>query len=242
MHIIADTHTHTLMSGHAHSTLLENVRAAKEKGLKFLAVTDHTGVMEGAPKNVYYACMWSTIPDECEGVYLLRGCEVNILDETGQLDLPDRLLDRLEWVIASIHSVCIKPMDEERHTRLWLNVAQNPLVDVIGHCGEEAFRFDYEAGIKAFAEYGKIVEINAASYKNRPTSRKNCQEIARLCARYGVPLVVSSDAHFAGDVGNVDNAVRQLVEAGVPESLILNADAERFAERLSKMTGRKFEV
>ena len=198
MNIIADTHTHTLMSGHAHSTLLENIQAAKQKKLRFLAVTDHTGLMPGSPDESYFTCMWSTMPDEYEGVYLLRGCEANILDETGKLDISDSVLDRLEWVIASIHSYLTKPMDSQRHTKLWLNIAANPRVDVIGHCGEEQFSFDYETVIKAFAEYGKIVEINASSYRARPSSRKNCQKIAKLCAQYGVPLVVSSDAHFAG--------------------------------------------
>ena len=242
MKIIADTHTHTVASGHAHSTLLENIQVAKRKGLKFLATTDHTGLMPGALDATYFVCAWSTIPDEYDGVYLLRGCEANILDERGTLDLAEPYLDRLEWVIASIHSVLLKPMDLCRHTELWLNVAENPHVDVIGHCGEENYRFDYETVVKAFAKNGKIVEINAASAKNRPSSQKNCYEIAKLCAKYGVPLVASSDAHFAGDVGEVAASVKLLESAGVPAELVLNADEKRFAERLRVMTGRSFDL
>ena len=240
MKIIADTHTHTVMSGHAHSTLLENITEAKRKGMKFLAITDHTGIMPGAPHESYFTCMWSAIPDEYDGVYLLRGCEANILDENGTLDVSESVLARLEWVIASIHGYITKPMDKERHTQLWLKIAENPHVDVIGHCGEELFCFDYEKVIPVFAQHGKIVEINAASWKNRPSSRKNCVEIAKLCVQYGVPLVVSSDAHFAGDVGSVENAVRMLEDAGIPKESILNADAEAFAQHLNQMTGRSF--
>ena len=240
MRIIADTHTHTVMSGHAHSTLLENLAEAKRKGLKFLAVTDHTGIMPGAPHESYFTCMWSAIPNEYDGVYLLRGCEANILDENGTLDISEAVLARLEWVIASIHGYLTKPMDRDRHTQLWLKIAENPHVDVIGHCGEEIFSFDYEKVIPVFAQYGKIVEINAASWKNRPSSRKNCVRIAQLCVQNGVPLVVSSDAHFAGDVGSVENAVRMLEDAGIPEDSILNADPIRFARHLSLMTGRSF--
>lgn len=242
MKIIADTHTHTLMSGHAHSTLLENIYAAKKADLKFLCVTDHTALMPGSPDNSYFYCMWSTIPDEHEGVYLLRGCEANILDETGRMDVPDGMLEKLEWVIASIHSLLTKPMDTQRHTQLWLNIAKNPRVDVIGHCGEEKYRFDYEKVIPVFAENNKIVEINSSSFKNRPDCRKNCIEIARLCVKHGVDMVVSSDAHFAADVGNVQAAIKHLKEAGIPEESILNADAKRFSERISAMTGRTFNV
>lgn len=238
MKIIADTHTHTVMSGHAHSTLLENIAEAKKKGLKFLAVTDHTGIMPGAPHESYFVCMWSTIPDQYDGIYLLRGCEANILDENGTLDIAENVLKGLEWVIASIHKYLTKPMDIERHTQLWLKIAENPHVDVIGHCGEEQFRFDYEKVIPVFAKHGKIVEINAASWKIRPSSRKNCVEIARLCVQHGVPLVVASDAHFAGNVGDVENAVRMLEDAGIPEESILNASEERFAQYIQRMTGR----
>lgn len=242
MKIIADTHTHTVASGHAHSTLMENINEAKKKELKFLATTDHTGIMPDAPHDSYFACLRATVPDICNGVYLIRGCEVNILDEMGRVDVPDSLLSRLEWVIASIHGLLTKPMDKERHTQLWLNIAKNPHIDVIGHCGEDTFCFDYEKVIPEFAKYGKIVEINASSAISRPTSQKNCFKIAQLCAKHGVPLVLSSDAHFASDVGNVELAIKLVEEAGVPKEFVLNADAKRFAKKLTEITGRMFEL
>ena len=132
------------MSGHAHSTLLENLTVAKARGLRFLAVTDHTGKMPGTAPDVYFACLNNTVPEEYDGVYLLRGCEANILDAEGALDLNDRFLARLDWVIASLHKVVTKPMSYEEHTDLYLNVAKNPLVNVIGHPGQTDFEFDYE--------------------------------------------------------------------------------------------------
>lgn len=243
MKIIADTHTHTLMSGHAHSTVLENLREAKKKGLRFLCVTDHTGKMVGAPNHVYFACMWSALPDEFEDVYILRGCEANVISFDGKLDISDAHLEWLEWRIASIHNGTggISPSSIEDHTRLWVSVAKNPLIDVIGHCGSDKYEFDKERVIKAFAEYGKIVEINSSTAVTRPTSWKNCAEIARLCAKYNVPMVLSSDAHFAGNVGNVDEAVKLILDNGIDERHILNADFGRFAEFLHKKTGRYFK-
>ena len=242
MKIIADTHTHTLMSGHAHSTVMENVTEAKAKGLRFLAITDHTGKMPASPDETYFICMWSALPDECNGVYLLRGCEANILDENGALDIRNKILERLEWRIASLHKIITKPMDIERHTKLWLNIAKNPLIDVIGHSGEEEFKYDYAKVIPEFKKYGKVVEINASSAKTRPTCVNNCTEIARLCAKHGVPLVLSSDAHFSSFVGEVDEAVKIVTEAGVPDELILNTDAKRFAQFLEKKLNRKFPI
>lgn len=242
MKIIADTHVHTIASEHAYSTVMENLIEAKKKGLRFICFTDHTGKIVGAPTDAYFACLRVGLPDEFDGVYIIRGCEVNILDENGTLDLPTSLLDQLEWVIASVHGVLTKPMTVEQSTKMWLNIAQNPHIDVIGHCGDDSFRFDYERVIPEFAKYGKIVEINAASYRSRPTSVKNCVEVARLCAKHGVSMVLSSDAHFAGNVGEVSEAMRIIHDAGVPDELIVNADAERFASRLAKMTGRRFDI
>ena len=242
MKIIADTHTHTLMSGHAHSTVMEHIAVAKEKGLKFLAITDHTGIMPGSPEDVYFGTLRTCLPEEYDGVYLLRGCEVNIIDEKGTVDLSAGVLKKLDWVIASIHSFVTAPMDFDQCTRLWTAIAENPDVDVIGHCGEETFKFDYEKVIPLFAKYGKIVEINASSFRTRPTCKENCMTIAKLCVKYGVPLVVSSDAHFAGSVGEVGIALELLEANGIPEEAILNANAKRFAEKLTEITGRTFDV
>ena len=125
-------------------------------------------------------------------------------------------------------------------TRLWLNIAKNPHVDVIGHCGEELFKFDYEEAIRAFKAYGKIVEINNASFRTRPTARDNCMRIAELCAKHGVPLVVGSDAHFAGAVGDFRLAEEYLLAAGIPEESIISTDCDRFAAHLRRITGRNF--
>ena len=94
--------------------------------------------------------------------------------------------------------------------------------------------------IPLFAKHGKVVEINSSSFKTRPSCTKNCIEIARLCVKNNVPLVISSDAHFAADVGNVELAIKHLTEANIPSESILNADSERFAKFINLKLNRKF--
>ena len=204
-------------------------------------MTDHTGRMPGTPDDIYFRCQ-GIYPDQLEGVYLIRGCEVNIVGYDGTLDLPDSILDDLDWVIASFHDVVIDPADTQSHTRAWLRIAENPLVDVIGHSGNGLFPFEKEPVIRAFAKYGKIVEINAHSFISRPGSAENCAVIARLCAEYRVPVVICSDAHFHRKIGYFDPAVKMLEEIGFPEELILNADAVRFARVLYEKSGRIFDL
>jgi len=242
MNIIADTHTHTIPSGHAHSTVLENAAEAARMGHKFLVISDHAPAIPGAPSELYFRALRNVLPEAALGVYLIFGCEVNVLDGSGALDLPPDILDKLDLVIASMHTPTFPPADAETHTRAWLAVAANPSVDVIGHCGDSRYPFDYEAAVRAFREHGKVVEINAHSFRVRKGSHENCRAIARLLKQYEVPVVVSSDAHFAPYVGKVDASLDVLRDVDFPEELVLNADAARFARWISQKSGRAFEL
>ncbi len=231
-HFIADTHCHTIASTHAYSTLIENASYAAEIGMKALAVTDHGPKNLDAPHLWYFTNLPITVPRFLHGINILRGVETNIMDYEGTLDLGENTLKKLDWVIASYHSCNCEPGTVKQHTNAYLQIAQNPYVDVIGHSGSPKYLYDYEQGIKAFKEYGKLVEINQNSFRVRKQNLKNCAEIAKLCKRYEVPIVVNSDAHFCTQIGVFDDAVQMLEEIDFPEKLILNADFDRFQDYL----------
>ena len=235
--IVADTHTHTLACDHAYSTITENAAAAAKKGLKFLVMTEHAPAMEGAPSRLYFFNL-PQIPRLIDGVMILKGAEVNIIDYQGSIDLPDSLTNRLEWVIASYHLPCIAPGTVAAHTNGWMQIAHNPLIDVIGHCGDSRYAFEQKTVIREFAAGGKVVEINAHSFEARPGSIENCRQIALLCAEYEVPVVVSSDAHYHTMVGKFDHAISLLEDIGFPHHLILNADYQRFLAAAQERSGK----
>ncbi len=239
MNIIADTHTHTLASTHAYSTILENVAYAKKIGLKAICNTDHGPAIAGSPQ-VWYFFNQKALPEVIDGVMVLKGIEANIVDFTGNLDVTNEQLDKLDWVIASFHQQVVVPSTYEDHTRAYLAVAENQSVDVIGHCGEENFSHDYERCVKAYKEYGKIVEINSHSFVVRGGSKQNCPTIARLCKKYEVPVVVSSDAHFCTQIGGFSASIDMLKEIEFPEKLIINADYDRFLAVAKEKSGREF--
>lgn len=234
--IIADTHCHTVASTHAYSTVDENAAYASQIGLKILALTDHGPGMTDAPHRWHFHNL-NVLPREIDGVTVLRGAEANILDFDGSLDMDEVCYQRLEWINASFHRETCKPGTVEEHTKAYLAVAKNPYVDAIGHSGTENFRYDYETGVKAFKEYGKLVEINEGSQRVRKTSMKNCVEIAKLCKRYEVPVVVSSDAHYKTSLGSYSASLTMLEEIDFPERLILNADLARFCTYLKEKRG-----
>lgn len=240
MKIIADTHTHTIVSGDAHSTILENVMACKARGLQYLCLTEHVNsIPRGCPPE-YFMSLCS-IPREHEGVKIVRGCEANILTYDGKLDVPDKVLDYLDIVIASLHDLVISPATKVDHTRCWLAIAENPHVDIIGHCGDIRYSFDLDTVIPAFKEHGKVVEINSHSFEGRAGSAEGCKAVALACKKYRVPVVVSSDAHFVSRIGFFDHSLKLLQETDFPEELVLNADEKRFEAYIeSKKTNHNF--
>lgn len=230
MKIIADTHTHTIRSGDAFSTLKENIIAAKNQGVKYLCMTEHAySVFPDAPKPVYFKSQHA-LPREYEGVTLIRGVETNIINYDGTLDMPDEILNWLDWVIASMHSSALKPKSERDHTEAWIAVARNPLVDVIGHCDDIHFSFDIEAVIPEFAKNEKIVEVNNQSEIVRKGSKDFAKRIFTECKKNDVKIVVSSDGHYDGAIARFDRSLQLLKEIDYPEELIINADEEKFKQ------------
>ena len=223
---VADLHTHTCASPHAYSTVTENATAAAARGLLAVACTDHGPRMADGVHRWHFICL-RNLPDHIAGIRHLRGCEVNISDFDGTLDLLDRDFNSLEIVVASMHD-CVMPRGtREEITAAWMAVARDPRVDIIGHCGTPMFAFDYETVIPEFGRQGKVVEINESTFKMRTSSLENCAHIARLCMQHGVRITVDSDAHFHESVGVVPKAAAMLEEIGFPQELIINSSRER---------------
>ena len=227
--IIADLHTHTLANDHAFSTLEENIAAAKRTGMRALGMAEHCHLLTDSPR-YWHIGATTQLPRYCDGILLIHGAEANVADADGNIDIDLRTLVRLDLVIASMHDPVYPGYDVATNSRAWINIARNPYVDVIGHSGTENHRYDYERVIEWLGKMGKAVEINNHSYAVRAGAAKNCREIALICKKLNVPIIVSSDAHKSWEVGIFDEALQMLDEIDFPERLVLNADLDRLIE------------
>lgn len=225
----ADLHTHSLASQHAYSTLSELCEAARAKGMTALALTDHGPSMPDGAIAHHFFCL-SGLPDRLDGLRFYKGAEANIVDYSGNLDLDSDLLSRLDLVIASYHIECIQPEDKISHTRGLIAAAANPLVDIIGHCGNPTFEIDPEPVVAACAEHNTVIEINSSSFKVRPGSDVICRKVADLCRSYRVSVIISSDAHSKWQVGEHSAAITMLENMRFPEELIINGAPKRAEE------------
>jgi DNA polymerase (family 10) len=198
-----DLHSHTTTSD-GKQTAEEMVAAARDRGLEYLAITDHSashGFGDHVDDDTLRARIEEirALNERTEGVELLIGTESNILTD-GSLDYPDELLAQLDWVIASIHTSF--QMGEKKMTDRLIAAIEHPLVDAIGHpTGRKIERrppyaIDIERVIEAAARTGTMIEINASP------DRRDLNEVhARAAAAAGVRILVNSDAH---SVANFD--------------------------------------
>lgn len=236
MKILADMHTHTIASGHAYSTITENIKAASEKGLKLIATTDHTSGMPGGAHDFHFANLKS-LPGEMEGVMLLRGAEANIIDYEGHLDISQELLSELDMAIASLHPPCIPFADAETVTKGLEKVMQNPYVSIIGHPGDSRYPLEYERVVKMAKETGTLLEVNNASLKPtsfRPGVRESLIELLTYCKAYDMPIVLGSDSHHISTIGSFEESIALLEELDFPERLVLNTNPEALLNFISQ--------
>ncbi len=225
VHFIGDFHCHTIASIHAYNTIFENVERARELGFLYLAITDHGIAVPASPPIEYFDNL-EALPRKYRGVTILRGCEANILDRSGRLDMPEETLKKLDINIASLHTVTFADRGFDACTEAYLNIAKNPYIDIIGHSGTNMFKFDYEQVVPVFKKYGKIVEMNTHSFICRKDSYLNCREIMRLCKKYESPIMVNSDAHVITEMGEFEEAREMLKDLDFPVELVINASKE----------------
>lgn len=231
MKLIADLHTHTSYSAHALNTISEMINEAVRLGLKAIAITDHGPSMPDSG-HIWYFGNGEDLPDIIDGTLVLFGGEIDVMNVQGDMDLPASYMEKLDWVIASLHKRFVRALSYEEATQLWLNVAQNPYVDMIGHCEQTGHEFDVDRVIPAFAANNKVVEFNGNSAVARPGGEENMLKIALACKRYGCKVAVNSDAHSIYSIGKIHGVMEMLENIEFPQELVINSSYERLVAEL----------
>ena len=230
MKIKVDTHAHTIASGHAYSTIREMAEMAHEHGMDAIIFTEHAPTMPHACGEYYFENS-KILPRERWGIQTFFGAELNILNEAGEIDLPEKILKKLDFMIASIHTPCFqceKPV--EKVTNAVLNAMRNPYVNAIGHPDDSRFPLDYERVVKAAKETGTLLEVNNSSLRpenNRENAEENLRTMLSLCKKYGVFITTGTDSHLDLDAGKFDHVEKILQECDFPEELVVTTSLEK---------------
>lgn len=250
MELIADLHTHTTACGHAYSTVEENIQGAKRKGLLALAITEHGPLIPGGP-HPYILGGLKILPREVEGIRLLKGAELNILNRKGELDLGPERMGRLDFILAGFHpGTPYTGGSLQENTEALFHTMANPYVDALAHPDNPSYPIDYPQVVERAVLEGVMLELNNGSLLHdrpgRPSGYKNAQRILQLGKRYGLMITVGSDAHISYHVGNLNAARELLLEVSYPTELILNTSLHRIEsfleerqERIEKKLSRR---
>lgn len=207
------------------ATIEEMALAAKEFGLDYIALTDHTkslamtGGLDEKELLEQAERIWE-LNDRLEGVRVLASAEVNIMKD-GSLDIKDSVLDRLDVVGAAIHSNFNLSIEEQ--TARLVRAAQNPAVDIIFHPTgrlinrREGYAVDIAKLVETAKDTGTALEIDA--HYNRLDLK---DEYARLAVKNGVKLVIDSDAHHPLHYAFLQFGIGQARRGWATESDVLN--------------------
>ncbi len=227
--ILGEVHGHTTWSD-GKSSVSEMAEAARSRGYRYWAVTDHSiglGVTRGVDAEALLEQRREidAVNDRyaAEGIdfRLIQGTEVEVLGD-GELGLPDAVLASLDIVVASIHSGLRQ--DRERITERCLKAINNPHVDILGHptgrlLGRRSpSEIDLEQVLRACADTGTAVEINA-----NPERLDLSAEHARLAAGLECAFVINSDAHSIGQLDLIRYGVHTARRAWLCAEDVLNA-------------------
>lgn len=231
-HNLLDLHTHTVASGHAYSSLLENIRAAKAKGMKIIGVSDHGPMMPDGAHQFYFHNL-KILPEIIEGIRVLKGAEVNILDESGEIDIKGKAHTILDYAIASQHIPCFENLDKIGNTNALIGAMKHPVVKIIGHPDDSRYPLDYERLVLAAIEHHVLIEINNSSLwptATREGAHENYKTLLAYCKQHGAAVIIGSDAHFSEHVGAMEEAVIMLEAMDFPSQLIANFNEPLFWE------------
>lgn len=241
MKLVLETHSHTIASAHAYSTVNELAQSAADKGLALLAVTDHAPSLSDSSPLLHFK-NYHVLPRTIAGVEMLYGVELNIMDYDGTVDMPEDVLRLQQIVIASIHTECFTPGTAEQNTNAYLRAMENPYVHIIGHPDDGYIPVDYEALVRKAKEQDVLLEVNNASLETayfRLNTKENARHMLRLCKEMSVHISVASDAHHSSTVGWFDGALQALEDVGFPEELVANTSVEKFKRLLAKRNDRR---
>ena len=245
MLLTGDYHTHTPYS-HGKNTVSENALAAKERGLKEIAITDHGfnhllfGLKRSKLKDLRREIEEAKIQT---GINVLMGMESNLISLGGLTDMKESDYSYFDIFLFGIHSILkYSRLSDAYHimfrnyfyyktgkrppesvvkstTRAYVNAVKNNPVDILTHINYKCF-CNLEEVAKVCADYGTYIEINTKK------SHVSAEELNAM-ARTGVRFVIDSDAHSADRVGDTLIADRLLAEADIRLSQIDNIEGRR---------------
>ncbi|HVP50141.1 MAG TPA: DNA polymerase/3'-5' exonuclease PolX, partial [Candidatus Bathyarchaeia archaeon] len=219
-----EVHMHTVETD-GKNTIEEMAEAAKKRGYKYIAITDHSKNLAMAnglddKRAVQHIARIHAANARMEGITVMAGIEVDILAD-GSLDLSDSVLEQMDVVVASVHSAFNQ--EKAQMTARLLRAISNNNVSILGHptgrlqLRRDAYEFDFEALLELAREKQVAMELNAFP------DRLDLNDVhLRLAKDRGVKIVINTDAHHTSHFEKIKYGILQARRAWLTKSDVLN--------------------
>lgn len=221
-----DLHVHSLASGHAFNTIFELATYAKKAGVETIAITDHGPSMEGASHLGYFEVL-TRLPKVIEGVNILIGCEANVINFDGNIDIPMEIQESLDLVIVGLHRRTPYPesADVSENTNALLRAIEKNKVHIIAH----PYRSIYPTDLKRLSEVacrkGIFLEVNLSLLSIcREDELRQVRLMLETVSSLNGKVTISSDAHVATEIG--DDSVLKKLSLNIPGNLVFGYKEE----------------
>jgi len=220
-----DLHVHTFASGHAFNTIWELASYAKKNNIEAIGILDHGPSMEGAPYVGYFE-MLKRLPGEIEGVRIISGCEANVIDLKGNIDLPLSLQKELVLIAVGLHKRTPFPerTNIKQNTEALIRAIQRNRIHMVAHPYRLDFPIDIERVYKIAREYKVLFELNLSLLKQYSDSKELLEQIflmLDLIKSNNDKVIIASDAHVATEIG--DDSILRTLDINLPANLVLGA-------------------
>jgi DNA polymerase (family 10) len=230
-----DVHMHTVETD-GKNTIDEMAEAARDRGYKYMAITDHSKNLAFANglddvRALAHIARIREAGERVEGIRIFAGIEVDILGD-GALDLSDEVLAQMDVVIASVHSQFNQ--DRSQMTDRLLRAVSNPNTSILGHptgrllLRRDAYAFDMDAILKTAAQQKVAMELNAYP------DRLDLNDVhLRQAKNHGVKIVINTDAHHTSHLAKIRFGILQARRAWLTKEDVLNTlPPDKFAKAM----------
>jgi len=237
-----DLHIHTVASRHAHNTILEYVNQAKKLKMKIIGISDHGPTNYTTLTDQIYFRELKRMPDVINGIRVLKGVEVNIVDKNGEIDIEDKTIARLDYVMAGMHRGSpYVDIGSRKNTEAYIKTIHSGKVRILTHPFYTVdFPHDIAEMTDAACRHGVLPEANLSFLGRRltPVLLDNIKTMVAVVKKNRKKLIVNSDAHNIWELGDDTMLKKYKKQIGLTDDLVINNYPKELFELL-KLEKRK---
>lgn len=230
-----DLHIHSLHSGHAYGTIYDIIEEASKKEMKMIAITDHGPSLTGSAPETHFL-MGARAPKEHKGVKVLWGCEANIINEQGDLDISEEIIKKLDIILVQTHlPTPYKDLGKEKNTEAMIRCFKKYPIHIFSHPNFISYDYDFEKVCESACENNILLELNLATLgktRNNKTNFIYLKKMIEIARKHNKKIIINSDAHFLSEIGDDSILKEYWEELDLSEDIIINNYQDELLEFL----------